>query len=589
VSIAQEAGSGNGTLVIIPTRPLQASHDITNIGYLVLLTNGIHDTSGTAAVADNDYRTVRDQAIAEITAGASTPTCTPITNATLNAICRLTFAHLRVGAAVGVSPSTVVMSFGFSTQSTGDTLDVIKQTIAASPLPVITAVALPGPSGALNTHDISASLQGKADVFAGTVRVPYYLSVATAACNAVGTLGQCPPIRASWTAAGASPAPGIDPASRNLTRFNPVPAKTTDLDIPLLVLVPNANSASLGVRPAGGWPVAIFQHGLTRNRFDAIAVADAFADAGFVVVSIDLPMHGITPTSTLAPFRIPGLELTFDLDVASNTTLAPGPDGVVDGSGQNFVNLASLLTTRDNLRQGAVDLLALTRALSSLELTGDTTPDINLGRIHFVGHSLGGIVGAVYATLGTNVRTASLLMSGGGVANTINDSPAFGPLIRAGLAAQSGGLLVPGTTLFNQFFRDAQTVTDSGDPINYFGSLVALKPVHVTQVIGQPPTWQPDLVVPNNSTQRLIASGGSLIRRVSAFGPNPVAAGNAGYVNFIFGHHGSIIDPSCSTPAVGPDPARCLATTVEMQRETVTFAALDGAAIVITDTSVVQP
>ena len=59
-------------------------------------------------------------------------------------------------------------------------------------------------------------------------------------------------------------------------------------------------SPDRGVRPPTGWPVAIFQHGLTRNRVDAVAIADAFASAGFVVVSIDLPLHGITPTNPLS-------------------------------------------------------------------------------------------------------------------------------------------------------------------------------------------------------------------------------------------------------------------------------------------------
>lgn len=580
-SVSTESGSAGGTLIIRPTRPLQASGGSTNIGYLVLLTNGIRSTAGEAADPDNDYRLVRDQAIAEIAAGASTPSCTPITNATLNAICRLTFGHLRIGAATGVSPPNVIVSFGFTTQSTSDTLAALAQITAASPPTSLVVQPLPGPgpTGRLTSRDVNAALAGIADIHAGTLTVPYYLTAPSQA-NPLG------PVNRFWTAAGPSPAPGIDPASRNLSRFNPVPAKTADLQIPVFVTVPNALGPTAGVRPPNGWPVAIFQHGLTRNRVDAVAIADAFAQAGFVVASIDLPLHGVGPTSSAAAFRQAGLERTFDLDVSNNQTLAPGPDGVIDGSGQNFVNLSSLLTTRDNLRQGAVDLLTLTRALPTLELTGDTTPDIDGARIHFVGHSLGGIVGGVYARFGANARTASLMMAGGGVAQTIVDSPAFGPALIAALTAQG---LAPGTTLFNQFLRDAQTAADAGDPINYFSALLAAKPVHLVQVIGSPPTWVSDRVVPNSSTQRLIDAGGALIRRVGAAGPHLTAPGNGAYVNYIFGHHGSIIDPSCSTPPVGPDPARCLATTTEMQRQTVAFAAGDGAAVVITDSSVVQP
>ncbi len=585
VSIAQEAGSGGGTVIIRPTRPLEASSGGTNIGYLVVLTNGITSTGGAAATADTDYATVRNQALAELGSGASSPTCTPITNTTLNAICRLTFGHLAVASAVGVNPADVVLTFGFTTQSTRDVLGVVAQTIAASPAPPIVATALPGPGGTLTTADVNPALPGKANIHAGTLRIPYYLTVSNTSCDSAATLANCPPIRSFWTAAGASPVPGIDPASRHLTRFNPVPAKTADVDIPLLVTVPNAASVGGGVRPANGWPVAIFQHGLTRTRADVLLVADAFADAGFVVVAIDLPLHGIGATSLFAAFRQAGNERTFDLDVSNNATLAPGPDGTVDGSGQNFVNLPSLLTTRDNLRQGSVDLFALTRALPTLELTGDATPDINGDRIHFVGHSLGSIVGATYAALSPSTRTASLLMTGGGVAQTIIDSPAFGPPLIAGLQAQG---LIPGTTLFNQFIRDAQTAADAGDPLNYMASLLAAKPVHVTQIVGGgTPGWPSDLVVPNSSTQRLITAGGTLIRRLGATGA--VAAGNGGFVNFLFGHHGTIIDPGCTGLPAGSDVGRCQAAAVEMQRQTATFAALDGASIVITDTSVIQP
>jgi hypothetical protein len=571
-SVSQEPGSAGATLIIQPLKPLTPSAGATNIGYLVLLTNGIKSTAGAAAVADTDYATVRDQAFKEIQAGAMTPTCTPITNTTLNAICKLTFAHLRIAAGLGLNPANVVVSFSFSTESTGDSLAVLAQMIGAS-TPIAPAVLSPpgtGPTGHLTTKDVLGAASGSpgiADVFVGTVHIPYYLSAPSAADPTA-------PVTKFWTAAGPSPAPGIDPASRNLTRFNPVPARTTDLDIPVFITVPNALAGPGGVKPTAGWPVAIFQHGLTRNRVDAVAIADAFAQAGFVVASIDLPLHGITSTNAqLAPFRQAGHELTFELDVSNNSTLAPGPDGVIDGSGQNFVNLSSLLTTRDNLRQGTVDLLILTRALSALDLDHDGTIDVDASRIHFVGHSLGSIVGATYARFGAGAKTASLLMTGGGVARTIVESPTFGPPINNALTAQG---LIPGTTLYNQFLRDAQTAVDSGDPLNYIRDLVTAKPVHITQIVGPPP----DQVVPNSSTQRMLDAAGTLLHKVSTPGANPTGAGNGGYVNFTAGVHGSAIDPTSN-----------VTVTREIQSEVVQFAASSGAAIVINpaNVAVIQP
>src|SRR2546430_17421154 len=69
------------------------------------------------------------------------------------------------------------------------------------------------------------------------------------------------------------------------------------VQIPVLASVPNAASAFGAVSPTAGWPLLIFQHGLTGNREDMFAVADSFADAGFVVVAVDLPLHGITKQS----------------------------------------------------------------------------------------------------------------------------------------------------------------------------------------------------------------------------------------------------------------------------------------------------
>ncbi|HUI62385.1 MAG TPA: hypothetical protein VLX90_19315, partial [Steroidobacteraceae bacterium] len=345
------------------------------------------------------------------------------------------------------------------------------------------------------------------------------------------------------------------------------------LQIPLLVTVPNANSAGGGVKPASGkWPVLIFEHGITRNRTDMLAVADSFADSGFVVVAIDLPLHGITdPTSPLyasganplyAGLSLPAsgsIERTFDLDVVNNTTGAPGPDGQIDGSGTSFINLTSLLTTRDNLREAAADLITLTRSLPNMNLDADPAGDVDPAAIHFLGHSLGAIVGGVYlgVTPDTDVSTGTLAMPGGQLAQLLRDSPTFGPTITAGLEAQG---LQPGTTLFEQFFRDAQTVVDSGDPVNYIAGAATNHPIHLLQVVGSS-TSPPDQVVPNSATQRLIDAA-ALTRIPAPMAPGPLInpSGHRAYVNFVAGGHGSIIDPTAS-----------LAVTTEMQGEAIVF------------------
>ncbi len=552
VGLGPEIGVGPTILEIRPTRPLVPSTGMTNNGYLVVLTNGITMADGSPATADDDYAAIK----------AALPDCTSITNSTLQGICQLTGAHLQIAQAAGINPANVVLSFSFSTQSVTDTMAALALTttprpIAAQNTGLTTAQAVPG-------------LQGKANVFVGTLEIPYYLS-------------RTEPLTGFWQ---GNPSP-LDPDSRLLTRFNPLPVATEMLQIPLLATVPNASSASGGTKPANGWPALIFLHGITRNRTDMFGVAESFADAGFVVVAIDQPLHGITDPANPLYAGLPGggsIERTFDLDLVNNQTGEAGPDGVRDPSGTHFINLSSLLTSRDNLRQAAADLMTLARSLPELDLDGVPGGDIDATRIHFLGHSLGGITGAIWlgSVGGDEVRTATLAMAGGMITRLLRESPSFGPVITAGLQAQG---LQPGTTLFEQFFRDAQTVIDAGDPVNYIAAAAQARPLHLLQVVGNGADVPPDTVVPNSATQRLIDAAG-LVRIPAPGAPGPVVdtAGHRVFVSFTAGSHGSILDPSAS-----------LAVTTEMQTEAVSFAAGSppvlgpGTVILVGNPTVIQP
>lgn len=526
VGLAADAAVGNTIVEIRPLMPLVPSTGATNNGYLVLLTDAITDAAGAAAVPDHDYATIK-------TALAGGATCPSITNPTLNGVCQLTGAHLQIAGAVGVNPASVVLSFSFSTGSTRDSLAAVAATATAQPI-VAQATGL-------DTSQINPALPGVADIYAGILQIPYFLSKSA-------------PLTGAWQG-NPSPLGG----TTHLTRFNPLPVATETLSIPLLATAPNA--ASGRTQPAAGWPVVIFQHGITGDRTNMLGLADAFAGQGFVVVAIDQPLHGITDT-TSPLYQAPN-ERTFNLDVMNNATGAAGPDGVIDSSGASFINLTSLLTARDNLRQAAADLITLTRSVGDLDLTGDGVSDIDATRIHFVGLSLGSIVAVPWISLSAGVQTATLSVPGGLIAQLLQDSPTFGPRINAGLQAQG---LIPGTTLYSQFFRDAQTVIEAGDPVNYMAAAAAAKPILLQQVLG-------DTVVPNSATQRLIDLGG--LAKVGTPGLNPASRA---YVNMTAGTHASLLDPTAS-----------LAATIEMQTQAVTFAVSDGTLVAISDPTVVEP
>ena len=593
VGIATEDGPvGAEILEITPLHPLTASTCIQNgqflgancttgNGYLVILNNGITDTSGNAAVPDTDYAAIK----AALAGGA---TCPSITDPTLNGICQLTGAQLQIAQALAqgipvlansLNPANIVLTFSFTTGSTVDTLELVSATTAPQAMS-LNATGLP-------TSAANPALPGHSNILVGVLTIPYYLSKAA-------------PLTGYWN---APPFP-LDPSSTFVTRYNPLPVATQNLLIPVLATVPNAASTVGATPPAGGWPVLIFQHGITRNREDMLAVADSFADAGFAVVAIDLPLHGITtPYNVANPatyfyassanplyagLGLPAsgsIERTFDLDLINPPAIDP--------SGSYFINLTSPLTSRDNLREGAADLITFERSVSNAVVANAGNAKMfAAGQTHYLGHSLGAIVGAVFLGVvpATDVSTGTLANPGGDLARLLITSPSFAPEINAGLEAQG---LQPGTTLYSQFFRDSQNVTDAGDPINYIAQTTELHPIHLLQVVGSTPppagcnaqtfiNGCPDQVVPNSSTAALILAstyGLAGLTRIPAPAPGPLvnAGGFRAYVNFVQGDHGSIIDDV--VPAV----------TAEMQGEAISFAASGGQEIIFTYPQVIQP
>jgi pimeloyl-ACP methyl ester carboxylesterase len=536
--LGTEPDGGNTTLEIRPTHPLVPSTGNTNNGYLVLLTKDILSAAGSPATADADYANIK----------RALPTCSSIADSTLNNICEQTGGHLEIAQAMGINPVDVVLSFSFTTQSISDSLKVIQESATAQP------IAVRGTG--LTTAQANPLLSGHANIYVGTLSVPYYLS-------------RSAPLSGFWQGHPSL----LDSSSRYLTRFNPAPVASETLQIPLLVTVPNAHSAMGGHKPAGGkWPAIIFQHGIFRSRTDMLAVADSFADSGFVVVAIDLPLHGITDATSIfhaaggnplysgLPLPATGsIERTFDLDLINNSTGALGSDGQVDPSGSHFINLTSLLTFRDNLREAAADLITLERSLPNLRLDADPVGDIDPNAIHFLGHSFGAIAGGVYLGVikSSEVSTGTLAMPGGGVAGLLRDSPTFSPELVT--AAQSEGI-APATTDFEQLVRDVQTIIDAGDPLNYIAEAATLHPLHLIQVVGTEMS-PPDQVVPNSATQRLIDAA-ALTRIPAPADPGALnkASGFRAYVNYVVGSHDSLVDPTASIGA-----------TMEMQGEAISF------------------
>jgi hypothetical protein len=271
--------------------------------------------------------------------------------------------------------------------------------------------------------------------------------------------------------------------------------------------------------------VVIFQHGITQNRTNALAIADSYASLCFIVAAMDLPLHGITDTTS--PFYctpakaqcLGATERTFNIDIQNNTTGAAGKDGIIDASGGKngltYFNFFNPLVFRDNLRQSEVDLGNLTKSIPGLLLvstSGVTPVGIDATKIHYLGHSQGAIVGGAHVHFSNDTRTAVLANPGGPITLAAQESAFYGPVAQE-LVGKSAAV---DSYNYNMVFRDIQAVLDAGDPINHVKSAAEMHPMLLFNVIG-------DQTIPNVSTYALIDAAG--LTKVKTLGPNPVGGG----------------------------------------------------------------
>lgn len=571
VTALPSSDTSGRTVAIVPTKPLK---QLTS--YMVVLTNGITDNRGNDATPDQTYFLAKRTSPLCVGGASTDPLLPSATACALEPLRQLTNSQEFAASQAGIDPSKIVLSWVMTTQSITPVLGAVQARTAQTPA-AATQIA---PTG-LNLSQLNPALPPIADVYIGTIDLPYYL-------NAPTQTAPTAPLGGFWRAAPGAYVPpfnqfGLDPTSTFVTFANPLPVANTTQKVPLVLTIPNAASGK--TKPAAGWPIVIFQHGITRNRSDAFAIAGTLASQGFAVIAIDAPLHGITdPASPLnvanTPFAALGArERTFNLDLSNNTTGAPGPDGVIDSSGSYFINLPSLLTSRDNIRQAVADLLVLARAVPSAHYSSSAT-DFDGSRIGFVGQSLGGIIGTVFMGVQPDVQVALLNVPGGGIPRLLEASPAFGPRIIAGLGASG---LSPGTPDYDAFFGAAQTVTDSADPVNWAlpanNSLLASKRLLLQEVVGGGDVL-PDQVIPNAVAGAPLSGTEPLIRTLGLTAitqSTQSATGIRGVVRFTQGNHGSLLDPT-----------QYPAATAEMQGEMASLLVSQGAAVQVSNPSVIR-
>ncbi|WP_075185600.1 Ig-like domain-containing protein [Teredinibacter haidensis] len=371
---------------------------------------------------------------------------------------------------------------------------------------------------------------------------------------------------------------GTTPPSNKITYRFPFPAKQANVTVPLIATLPEPSTLALfGItKPEAGWPVVISIPGITAERSSTLPVADAMAFACinstqtgpsgapcFASITIDRPLHGIDADGAL----LDGLHSVTDPDMATEANL---PDAQVSeslterhydftadaaanavpmsyagrfgSSGTLYINLKNFASTRDSLRQMALDLLNLNASLATMDIDGDGLPDFDTSRVYVYGLSLGAMDAINFIALNNNPAIqaspfsslpkiqALVANSGGGmVTRLLSNSPRFSPRILPALATASEELM-PGTSGLETYFNVFQGVVDSGDPANFISLLSQYGNTGIlfSEIIG-------DQVIPNaadtiwgeaNSPLQMITESGFSIENLSAplTGTEPLVA-----------------------------------------------------------------
>jgi hypothetical protein len=249
------------------------------------------------------------------------------------------------------------------------------------------------------------------------------------------------------------------------------------LSVPFVLLTPAAPNGK----------VVIFQHGITGQKEQVVAVAGSLTAAGYTVVAIDQPLHGA--------LALPG-----------HTTGAQW--------GQDLMAIGAPLATRTNIQQGAFNLnrLELTMRTGGFAAQGIIpAPAVD---IKYVSISLGSVIGSYYLAGNTTLSTTGypytqstlnsdmkgfLSVPGARLAYLIQNSPAFGPSVNAGLTAKG---IATGSPTYHQFFQVTQSVVDPVDPATMTTPLAAGLPSRLSgRITIQEATG--DQVIPNEYTRYL--------------------------------------------------------------------------------------
>lgn len=302
-----------------------------------------------------------------------------------------------------------------------------------------------------------ADMSSKGTIYQGGLTIPNYLP-ASETGTADGELGTWIANEKAAKALGLDAAPKDVNGTTNVTYRFPFAKNLGEITIPVMATLPADAGDCAKSKFTDGYPVVIYQHGITVDRTAGLLVGNALAKACVAMVAIDHAMHGVGPGSSAGlVFNVEKVEKTVELTdpntyaaspfaAVRTGTLAQDADnwmknlkerhnnvgknaaqenvsmvfknakGVtaeadVGASGDLYINLNNFARTRDAMRQTVLDMLNLSASIKTMDIdaSGDlsvdpitgvvTNPDLDASKVYFIGHSLGAIIGTTFVAV----------------------------------------------------------------------------------------------------------------------------------------------------------------------------------------------
>lgn len=195
----------------------------------------------------------------------------------------------------------------------------------------------------------------------------------------------------------------------------------------------------------GPVPVCIYGHGLGGNKETAVVFAELNADEGIATIAIDWPNHGSRSSQ----------------DGGAMTTLfAPATVGFITGmAAQGILDFHSVMAAiRGSLAK--LDVMPRHEWYNAWR-PGYGKPDIDTGKIYYMGTSLGGVFGSGFVGSASGLDGAFLQVSGVGIMRTLAlsalyESMGFYKMVPKGATPSETALL----------FNFVQNIVDVADGAN---------------------------------------------------------------------------------------------------------------------------